>query len=69
MKGNFLIFDSKSGNLLRKTPTGGALAGGMITYEQNGKQYVAFSSGNVSRSLWGVVGLPTIIIMRGGAEN
>jgi alcohol dehydrogenase (cytochrome c) len=64
MKGNFLIFDSKSGNLLRKIPTGGALAGGVITYELNGKQYVAFSSGNVSRSLWGIVGLPTIIIMR-----
>jgi glucose dehydrogenase len=69
MKGNFLVFDSKSGNLLRKIPTGGALAGGVITYELNGKQYVAFSSGNVSRSLWGVVGLPTIIIMRGGGES
>ena len=66
MKGNFLVINSKTGDLLRKTAIGGPLAGGVITYKQNDKQYVAFSSGNVSRLIWGTVGIPTIVIMTGG---
>lgn len=46
--GNFLVFDSDSGKLLRKEATGGAIAGGVVTYERGGRQYVAFTSGNVS---------------------
>ncbi len=69
MKGNFLVFNSKTGDLIRKTAIGGPLAGGVITYKLDGKQYVAFSSGNVSRLIWGSVGIPTIVIMRGGEEN
>ena len=37
-----------SGKLLRKVATGGALAGGVVTYARDGRQYVAFTSGNVS---------------------
>ncbi len=61
--GNFLVFDSRTGRLLRKIPTGGALAGGVVTYEIRGRQYVAFASGNVSRLAFGALGLPSIVVM------
>jgi alcohol dehydrogenase (cytochrome c) len=63
MAGNFLILDSKSGQLLHKVPTGGALAGGVVTYEIAGRQYIAVASGNVSRNTFGVLGLPSIVIL------
>ena len=34
--GNFLIFDSETGKVLLKNATGGALAGGMVTYARAG---------------------------------
>src|ERR1700685_3462475 len=63
LAGNLLIFNSKTGDLVRKLQTGGALAGGMITYEIGGKQYLAFTAGNVSRTAWGALGLPSVVIM------
>ena len=69
--GNFLVFESDSGKLLHKEPTGGALAGGVATYWQGGKQYVAFTSGNVSPTAFGSVGRPSVVVMSlpGGAPN
>lgn len=70
--GNFLVFDSSNGSLVKKVATGGSLSGGVITFEQNGKQYVAFASGNISRSVFGATGRPTIIVMalpNGGTSN
>ncbi len=61
--GNLLVFDSRTGQLLRKMETGGALAGGVVTYEIGGRQYVAFASGNVSRMAFGALGLPSVVIM------
>jgi len=61
--GNFLVFDSESGKILRKEATGGALAGGVVTYARAGKQYVAFTSGNVSPTAFGAVGRPSIVVM------
>lgn len=61
--GNFLALDSTTGKVLHKVDTGGAIAGGVITYAQNGKQYVATTSGNVSRLTFGGLGSPTIIVM------
>ncbi len=61
--GNLLVFDSKTGDLIRKAQTGGALAGGVVTYEVGGKQYVAFASGNVSRMAFGALGLPSVVVM------
>jgi alcohol dehydrogenase (cytochrome c) len=61
--GNFLIFESDSGKLLRKAATGGALAGGVVTYAREGKQYVAFTSGNVSPAAFGSVGRPSVVVM------
>ena len=63
MAGNFLVLDSKTGQLLHKVPTGGALAGGVVTYEMADRQYVAVASGNVSRNTFGVLGLPSIVIL------
>jgi alcohol dehydrogenase (cytochrome c) len=63
LAGNFLVLDSKTGGLIKKTPTGGALAGGVVTYEIGGRQYVAVSSGNVSRTAFGALGLPSVVIL------
>lgn len=61
--GNFLVFNSKTGALVRKINTGGALAGGVVTYEVAGKQYVAFACGNISRMAFGALGIPSVVIM------
>lgn len=61
--GAFLIFNSASGEILKRVATGGSLSGGMITYEQRGRQFVAMTSGNVSRTLFGAIGRPSIVIM------
>jgi PQQ-dependent dehydrogenase (methanol/ethanol family) len=63
LNGNFLVFDSKTGELVHKAQTGGALAGGVVTYEAGGRQYVAFASGNVSRNAFGALGLPSVVIV------
>jgi alcohol dehydrogenase (cytochrome c) len=63
LAGHLLVFNSKTGELIAKLQTGGALAGGVVTYELGGKQYVAFASGNVSRSAFGSLGLPTVVVM------
>ena len=72
LNGNFLVFDSKTGELVYKTQTGGALAGGVVTYEAGGRQYVAIASGNVSRSAFGALGIPSVVVMAlggGGAPS
>jgi len=61
--GNLFVFDSKSGAVLNKVQTGGSLAGGLVTYEAAGRQYVAFADGNVSRNAFGALGLPSVVIM------
>jgi alcohol dehydrogenase (cytochrome c) len=61
--GNFLVFDSDTGKLLKKEPSGGAIAGGVATYSRGGKQYVAFTSGNVSPASFGAVGRPSVVVM------
>jgi len=63
LAGNLLVFNSKTGQLVHKAATGGALAGGVITYEAGGRQYVAFASGNVSRTAFGALGVPSVEIM------
>jgi alcohol dehydrogenase (cytochrome c) len=63
LAGNFLVFNSKTGAVLLKSPVGGAMAGGVVTYEVSGKQYVAFAAGNVSRNAFGDIGLPSVVVM------
>lgn len=62
MAGHFFTLDSASGRELMKVQTGGALAGGVITYLRGGRQYVAFTSGNVSRLTFGAAGSPSLVI-------
>ena len=63
LAGNFLVFESRSGRLLRKLPAGGAMAGGVVTYEVAGKQYVAFAAGNISRNAFGDLGMPSVVVI------
>lgn len=63
--GHLDVFRTSDGALLRTIDTGGALAGGIITYRSHGHEYIAVDSGNVSRSSWGAVGgIPTLIVYR-----
>lgn len=63
MTGNLLVLNSASGEVVLKQPTGGAWAGGVITYARDGRQYVAVAAGNVSSRLsFGESGKPTLIV-------
>jgi alcohol dehydrogenase (cytochrome c) len=61
--GDLLVFASDDGKLVLKKPIGGALAGGIVTYAQQGKQYIALTSGNVSPASFGAVGRPTLVVL------
>jgi alcohol dehydrogenase (cytochrome c) len=63
LAGNLLVFNSKSGQLLHKARAGGAMAGGLVTYDIAGKQYIAFAAGNISRNAFGDLGMPSVVIM------
>jgi alcohol dehydrogenase (cytochrome c) len=58
---NFLALDASNGNTLYRFNTGGTVGGGVLTYELNGKQYVATTSGLVS-GFFGGSGTSSIII-------
>jgi alcohol dehydrogenase (cytochrome c) len=60
--GDFFAFESATGKVLLKIATGGAVAGGVITYALGGTQYVAITSGNVSRMSFGENGKPSVVI-------
>lgn len=62
MNGNFLALDGKTGNTLYSFNTGGAIAGAASTYLVDGKQYVAITSGNSSRSVWKTSGAMTVVV-------
>ncbi|MGH8377557.1 MAG: PQQ-binding-like beta-propeller repeat protein, partial [Gammaproteobacteria bacterium] len=63
MAGNLYAFDATTGKVLLKYDSGGSLAGGVITYAVHGKQYVALTSGNVSRLTFNSSGSPTLVVM------
>jgi alcohol dehydrogenase (cytochrome c) len=58
---NFLVLDATSGQVLYRFNTGGSIGGGTVTYERNGKQFVAVASGSVS-AFFGGSGLPLVAI-------
>jgi len=60
--GDFLVVSAATGDLLYRFNTGGAIGGGVITYEVGGKQYVAVASGNTSRDTYGSKGGATIFV-------
>jgi outer membrane protein assembly factor BamB len=51
MGGNFFVLDSGSGKTLLQQNVGGALAGGVITYDTGAGQKIAISSGMTSK-IW-----------------
>jgi alcohol dehydrogenase (cytochrome c) len=61
--GTFYVFNSTTGEVLKQIATGGSVAGGVITFEANSKQYIALTSGNVSRSVFGANGRPTVVLL------
>jgi len=69
LSGNLLALDAKTGAELYKLNTGGAVAGGVITYETKGKQYVATTSGNVSRMTFQTTGAPKVVILTTGVAK
>src|SRR5438067_3443891 len=61
LSGNFLALDARSGKTLYTFDTGGPIAGGVVTYDVNGKQYVAVASGHSGGSI-PLTGSTTIVI-------
>ena len=62
LDGNFLALDSRTGKTLYSFNTGGAVAGAPSTYLVDGKQYVAITTGNASRSVWKTTGAMTVVV-------
>jgi alcohol dehydrogenase (cytochrome c) len=58
---NFLVLDAANGRVLYRFNTGGSIGGGTVTYQRNGKQFVAVASGSVS-AFFGGSGLPLVAI-------
>jgi len=61
LNGEFLALDARNGKSLYSFNTGGPIAGGIATYELNGRQYVAVASGNSGGSI-PLSGACTIVI-------
>ncbi len=61
--GNFYALDAANGNELYTFRSDGSLAGGVVTYSVRGRQYVAFTSGNVSRGTFDTKGSPKVVIL------
>jgi len=63
LTGDFLVLDARDGKELYRFNTGGAMGGGVVTYEQGGKQYVAVMSGSPS-PFWTdlTAGAPTVFL-------
>jgi alcohol dehydrogenase (cytochrome c) len=61
--GNFYAFDKANGNVLHQMKVDGSIAGGIVTYSVGGTQYVALTSGNVSRGTFDTKGSPKIIVL------
>lgn len=61
LNGDFMVVDARSGKVVYRFDTGGPIAGGVVTYEKNGKQYVAVAAGNSGGSI-PLQGASTIVI-------
>lgn len=61
LSGNLLAFNPSNGKELYRFNTGGPIAGGIITYEHKGKQYVAVASGNSGGSI-PLAGSATVVV-------
>lgn len=63
LTGDFLALDARDGKVLYRFNTGGGIGGGVVTYEEAGKQYVAVMSGKPSM-FWAneIAGSPTVFL-------
>jgi alcohol dehydrogenase (cytochrome c) len=61
-RGTFVALDSATGKVLMSRKMDGALGGGVITYSQKGSQYVAITTGNISRLTFGGDGSPSLVV-------
>jgi alcohol dehydrogenase (cytochrome c) len=61
LNGDFMVVDARSGKVIYRFNTGGPIAGGVVTYEKGGRQYVAIASGNSGGSI-PLQGASTIVI-------
>jgi PQQ-dependent dehydrogenase (methanol/ethanol family) len=61
LKGNVLAFDAVTGKVLHTIATGQPVGGGVITYENGGKQLVGVAAGFNSR-IFAVKGQPTVMV-------
>lgn len=62
LNGNLLALDPRTGKSLFSYGTKNAMAGGIITYQAGGRQYVAAATGNTSFVAWRVTGKPTLFV-------
>ena len=69
LAGNLYAFDAATGKVLLSYKLPGAVAGGVITYAVGGKQYVAATSGNISRTTFKTSGSPTLVILSLGVQG
>ena len=63
LTGDFLVLNARDGKDLYRFNTGAGIGGGVVTYSEAGKQYVAVMSGKPSR-FWinEIVGAPTVFL-------
>jgi alcohol dehydrogenase (cytochrome c) len=63
LTGDFLALDAGDGKVLYRFNTGGGMGGGIVTYREAGKQYVAVMSGKPS-PFWvnEIAGAPTVFL-------
>ncbi|HXO85406.1 MAG TPA: PQQ-binding-like beta-propeller repeat protein [Gemmatimonadales bacterium] len=62
LDGQVLAYDVTSGKLLWRKPAGGAIGGGVISYEAGGKQRVAVAAG-LNSPIWPVRGGPARVVV------
>lgn len=63
LSGDFLVLNAHDGSELYRFNTGGPIGGGLATYEEGGKQYVAVMSGKASaNSELENLGAPTVLV-------
>jgi mono/diheme cytochrome c family protein len=60
--GKLLVFNARTGELLRSIDTGGALDSGLISYEVSGQQYVAAASGGATENPSRLAGLLKVVV-------
>jgi alcohol dehydrogenase (cytochrome c) len=62
LTGDFIALDGRSGKVLYRFNTGGAMNGGVISYSVRGKQYIAVASGSATGFWEAAPGSSTVVI-------